>query len=293
MRGEFVDLGGSRLYYYAAGTRGGGEPVVFIHGFPTSSHLWHGVVREMPGGHRMVALDLLGFGRSDRPEADADHPLSVAAHAARVRGLMDELGIGTACVVGHGMGGAVAQSLALTCRERVTRLCLVNSVAFDRWPARAARIARIACASPAVGRTLGAPLLAGLVHGSLLAGFADVERGRHSLDHYLHAFTTGLGVDTLVAQLRAMRDSGVEPLGIQLGELRLPTAVVWGRGDPFLPVALGERIRAAVPGASLDVIESARHFTPEDAPERVASVIRSLLGRPLQPSPAGGGPQAG
>ena len=255
--------------------------MVFIHGFPASSHLWHDVVREMPGGHRMVALDLLGFGRSDRPEACADHPLGVTAHADRVRALLDELAIGAACVVGHGMGGAVAQSLALTYRERVTRLCLVNSVAFDRWPARAARLARIACAVPAVGRALGAPLLAGLVHGSLLTGFADVEAGRRALDHYLHAFTTRLGVNTLVAQLLAMHDEGVGPLGLRLGELRLPTAVVWGRGDPFLPVALGERIRAAVPGASLDVIESARHFTPEDAPERVASVIRSLLGRPL------------
>ena len=48
MRGEFVDLGVTRLYYYAAGTRGAGEPVVFLHGFPASGQLWHGVVREMP-----------------------------------------------------------------------------------------------------------------------------------------------------------------------------------------------------------------------------------------------------
>jgi pimeloyl-ACP methyl ester carboxylesterase len=179
------------------------------------------------------------------------------------------------------MGGAVAQALALTFPERVTRLCLVNSVAFDRWPARAARFARMACAIPALGRSLGTPLLAGLVHGSLLTGFADVEAGRHALDHYLHAFTTRLGVDTLVAQLRSMHDRTVEPLGRRLGELRLPTAVIWGRGDPFLPVTLGERIRAAIPGASLDVIESARHFTPEDAPDGVASVIRALLSRPV------------
>jgi len=67
MRGEFLDLSGARLYYYAAGTRGAGVPVVFIHGFPTSSHLWNDVVPLMPQGHRLVVLDLLGFGRSDRP----------------------------------------------------------------------------------------------------------------------------------------------------------------------------------------------------------------------------------
>jgi haloalkane dehalogenase len=60
MRGEFVDLSGARLYYYAAGSRGSGEPVVFIHGFPTSSHLWADVIPLMPTGHRRVLLDLLG-----------------------------------------------------------------------------------------------------------------------------------------------------------------------------------------------------------------------------------------
>src|ERR1700722_18230283 len=108
MRGAFVDRGVTRLYYYAAGTRGAGEPVIFLHGFPASSHLWHGVVREMPEGHRVVVVDLLGFGRSDQPELAS---LTAPAHADRVRLLMDDLGIEAACVVGHGMGGAIAQAL--------------------------------------------------------------------------------------------------------------------------------------------------------------------------------------
>ena len=66
MRGEFVDVGGVRLYYFAAGTRGEGEPIIFLHGFPTSSHLWSSVVTLVPKGHRVVVVDLLGYGRSDR-----------------------------------------------------------------------------------------------------------------------------------------------------------------------------------------------------------------------------------
>jgi len=279
MRGEFVDLGGCRLYYYAAGTRGAGEPVVFLHGFPASSHLWRHVVRELSErspGHRMVVVDLLGFGRSDRPlEAD----LSAVAHATRVRGLMDELRIDTACLVGHAMGGAIALALACTAPSRVTRLCLVNSVALDDWPSRSARVARWLCASQRVARSVGAPLLAGLVHGSLLAGYAIADTGRRSLDHYLHAFTTHLGVDALISHLRAMRDPTVPLLGARLSELRQPVAVVWGRLDPFLGVRLGERLRDAITGATLDVIPGARHFTPEDAPERVAEAVAALLKR--------------
>jgi pimeloyl-ACP methyl ester carboxylesterase len=276
MRGEFVDLGVTRLYYYAAGTRGAGEPVVFLHGFPASGQLWHGVVREIPDGHRLVVADLLGFGKSDRPGLS---PLTARAHADRVRLMLDDLGIDAACIVGHGMGGAVAQALALDAPARVTRLCLVNSTAFDAWPRRAARLARLVSAVTPLGRALGAPLLAGLVHGSLLKGFADEENGRHALDNYLRAYTMRLGADALVSQLRVMNDPTVAELGARLGQIARPTSVLWGARDPWLDVAIGERLRTTIPGATLEVIPEARHFTPEDAPTRVAAAIAALLKR--------------
>lgn len=276
MRGEFVDLGVTRLYYYAAGTRGAGEPVIFLHGFPASSQLWHSVVREMPEGHRLVVTDLLGFGKSDRP---ALAPLTAIAHADRLRLLMDELGIDAACIVGHGMGGAVAQALALDAPTRVTRLCLVDSTAFDVWPRRAARLARLLAAVPALGRAAGAPLLAGLVHGSLLKGFADEEHGRHGLDNYLRAFTMRLGVETLVAQLRAMHDPTVASLGTRLGTITQPTSIVWGARDAWLSISLADRLRNTIPGATLELIPDAGHFSPEDAPAAVAAAVRRLLAR--------------
>src|SRR5881628_1803397 len=122
VRGEFIDLDGARLYYYAAGTRRAGEPVVFVHGFATSGHLWSDVVALMPPGRRFVVLDLLGHGRSDRP---GSRPLSLRAHAERLAALLDALGVGAACVVGHGLGGGVAQSLAVHWPARVARLALI------------------------------------------------------------------------------------------------------------------------------------------------------------------------
>src|SRR6476469_8949048 len=102
MRGEFIDVNGARIYYYAAGTRGAGEPVVFLHGFPSSGHLWNDVIPLLPPGHRLVVVDLLGYGRSDPPNGRS---LSLRAHAERVVGLLDVLGIDRACVVGHDLGG--------------------------------------------------------------------------------------------------------------------------------------------------------------------------------------------
>ena len=128
MRGEFVDVGGVRLYYYAAGNGGEGEPIVFLHGFPTSSHIWRDVVPLVPDGHRVVVVDLLGYGRSDRPEG---RELSIKAHAERVLALLDVLRISYATVIGHDLGGGIAQYLAVRHPTRVARLGLVSSVAFD------------------------------------------------------------------------------------------------------------------------------------------------------------------
>jgi 2-hydroxymuconate-semialdehyde hydrolase len=275
MRGEFVEVRGVRLYYFAAGTRGVGEPIVLVHGFPGSSLLWRGVVPLLPAGHRIVVLDQLGFGRSDRPGV-AD--LSAAGHADRLLAFMDDLRIERACVVGHGMGGAVAQTLALSAPDRVSRLGLLDSTGFEFWTRRAAPLARAVAALP-FGHRLGAPLLAGLAHLSVLDAFADRENGRRMADQFLRAFSTRLGAESFVAQLRALHDPALVAIGARLGELRIPTAVLWGTDDPWLPVAAGERLRDAIPGATLEVIQDARHFTPEDAPERVARLIGALLQR--------------
>ena len=273
MRGEFVDLAGARLYYYAAGTRGVGEPVVFLHGFPTSGHLWSDVVAQMPAGHRIVVLDLLGYGRSDPP---LGRSLTLAAHAARVVELMDVLGIDKACVVGHGLGGGVAQALALRCAARVSHLALVNSVAFSGWPPRDVRVARRMLP---VLRYLPTNWLLPIMRADLERGYYDAFRAAHSIDRYQRPFNSDAGRAVLLQHLAALDARETESFAPQLSTITVPTAVIWGENDPFLSLALGARLAASIGGATFDIAPDSRHFTPEDAPRVVASVLADLLQR--------------
>jgi len=271
MRGEFLDLDGYRLYYYAAGTRGAGEPVLFLHGFPTSSHLWGDVVRYMPAGHRLIILDQLGYGRSDRPGHAA---VNVAAHAHRALAVLDALNVPQACLVGHDLGGAVAQWLAVHAPSRVSRLALVNSVGFDAWPRWKTRVAR---ALAGVARRLPAPILAGEAYAALVPGFADGDEARRALDVFLRPFALAPGRDALLAHLAAQRPGDTATL--DLGAVRAPAAVMHGARDPFVPVAVAHRLHRALGGSTLDILPGARHFAPIDAPDRVAAVLEGLLKR--------------
>lgn len=270
MRGEFVGVNGRQLYYFAAGTRGEGVPVVLLHGFPTSSRLWQGVVRDFPAGHRLVVCDLPGYGRSEAGTAG----LGTEALAESVLGLLDDLRIPRACLVGHGLGGGVAQAIAVRAPSRVSHLALIDTAAFGIAPLRMAPLAR---ALGGAARFLPPGLLAGLVHGAVRRGFADPERSRLTLDTGLQPFLTAAGRDTLIAHLRALGDDATATLTPRLAALGIPTAIIWGADDPFHPVALAHRLKDTIPHATLEIVEGASHFVPEDAPDRVVSALRALL----------------
>lgn len=273
MRGEFVDIHDARLYYYAAGSRGAGVPVVFLHGFATSGHLWSDVVSLMPPGHRLVVVDLLGHGRSDPPQG---RPLSLEAHATRIVALLDALQIRTACLVGHGVGGGIAQAIALSHPTRVSHLALVSSIAFGNWLPRDMILAR--AAMPLL-RHLPPAWLLSMVRSELERGYVDADRASHALDKFGRPFTTDEGRDTLGQHISALDAGETRRLTARLGELAIPATVIWGADDPFLPDAFGRRLAAALTGAAFELIPEARHFTPEDAPRQVADALGRLLVR--------------
>src|SRR5207248_8411073 len=118
---HFVRIGNARIRYVAAGA---GTPVVFIHGLGASLYAWRkNLAPVMAAGYRVVALDLLGFGSSDKPA----HGYTNTAYAQLVVALMDSLHLPDAVLVGHSMGGAIAAELAIASPTRVRGLVLIGA----------------------------------------------------------------------------------------------------------------------------------------------------------------------
>jgi pimeloyl-ACP methyl ester carboxylesterase len=227
----------------------------------------------MPPGHRLVVLDLLGFGRSDRP---MQRPMGVRAQADRVVSVFDELSIKEACVVGHGVGGGIAQSIAVRHPARVSHLCLVDSVAFSQWPTVLARLGR--ALAPAAALLPPSSVLT-LLRRELARAYRDPVRAARSIDLFLRPFKGTEGRDALLAHVRALRADETAAIAPKLAALHMPAALLWGRYDKITGLSIGKRLQASIPAATLSVIDDGGHFTPEEAPRQVADGIAALLRR--------------
>jgi 2-hydroxymuconate-semialdehyde hydrolase len=250
---------------------GEGDTIVLLHGIPTSSRLWDFTGADLAGDFEVIAPDLVGFGESAKP---LDRDVSVTAQADLLPGLLDALGVERATVVGHDIGGAVAQILAARREPRLARLGLVNSVSFDSWPI-----------PPMVAVKRMAPLAARLPSGWVLGAFGAAIK-RDLPERAYEPVEASLGVwdrdgDSLQAFFRnieALDSRHTQAIASDLGRIEVPAHVVWGAADPLQRAEWAPRLRDAIPGATLRLID-AGHFVPWDKPDRLAAEIRALAAR--------------
>ncbi len=247
---------------------GAGRPVVLLHGFPTSSYLWRREIPAFASRMRVIAPDLLGYGESEKPET-AD--LSVGAQAGYVRELLRALGLEEAAIVGHGIGGGVAQIVATSGLAR--SVVLVDSVALD---ARADGGVTALGATPRSERTKETAERA-----ARLALEAGVERRaamtEGDLDVYLAPWRTDPGA--LFRAAGWIDGAGLDRVPERLTALGVPVFVVWGEEDRILPASLAERLLDRIPGATVALLPGCGHFVTEDAPTTVGPLIFEFLRR--------------
>jgi len=257
-----------RLRFVRAGS---GSAVVLIHGFGSSIYTWKDVIPALAAHHDVIALDLPGFGGSDRP---AD--LSLEALPRAVVGLMDRLGVGRAALVGNSMGGATAAIVAATARERVSRLVLIDAAGFSLEPEARPFIGRVATswAAPALGLLPGKRLI---VARSLREVFHDDALvSEERLAEYLAPVErpgTFAAMRALGLSLDASRSRVVETLG----RVQAPTLVIWGDDDRWIPLADADRFVAAIAGARKAVVPACGHMPQEEQPAAVARLVLEFL----------------
>ncbi len=245
---------------------GEGRPVVLIHGFPMSSELWRRELVLLASRMRVIAPDLIGYGESDHP-LDAD--LALPAQARYVGELLDGLGVERAAIVGHDVGGGVAQLLAFA--GHAEALVLMDSICFDAWPIQAVRLLQETDQeqeTPAFAEeVVRLALDVGLEHDGAL-GEEELER-----------FVAPWRADPagLLRAARALDGVGLAGTEGALAALDVPAFVLWGDEDPFVPVELAERLGDVLSDPLVAVLPGCGHWVNLDAPTTVGPLVYEWL----------------
>jgi haloalkane dehalogenase len=251
---------------------GRGDPVLLLHGEPTWSFLWRRIIPQLPG--RVVAPDLIGFGRSDKP-ADIGW-YSYDRHVDSIVRLVEELGLTALTLVVHDWGGPIGLRVAVEHAERVDRLVILNT-GIGGGAAPSEQWLRFR----GVVRELGGAIDIGrLVEAGTAQGLGDDVRAAYDAPFPTPESKAGaLAFPELVpaepdhpnaAPMNRVRDA--------LREWRKPALVVWGADDTVLPPAIAHGMADLIPGARRPVfVDGASHFLQEDRPDDVAGAIREFM----------------
>lgn len=266
--GRLIEVDGERLHYIEEGS---GSAVVLVHGFAGHTFSYRYVIPELARAHRTVALDLLGFGYSERPKK-ADY--SLGAQARRVLRLMDALGIERASLVGHSMGGEVVMRAAATAPKRVDRLVLVASISGERIP--------LLPATPLIKPFL--PLFSRLLAWRAQKRlFYDPSKLTPDI---IEAYRRPLMIKgTMQAFYQMIRDFRKDKT-VDYKKITQPVLIIWAAGDKILPRFTLARLKKRLPSAQVVTVERAGHLLMEERPEAVIPLLQRFLAPIEKPAPA-------
>ncbi|MFU8868187.1 alpha/beta fold hydrolase [Natronococcus sp.] len=246
---------------------GSGDPVVFLHGIPTNSFLFHSQFEAVAEHRRAIAPDMVGYGQSAMRDG---FDRSIRAQELAVRGLVDALGLGAIDFVGHDLGGGVGLRYAARTPDAVDRLVLSNSVAYDSWPIQTITDLGLPETARETTPEELEEMLDGLFRQTLLADDPDET----FLEAMTAPWTSEEGVTSVVRNASATNTSHtteIDPTAVTAD-----TLLLWGTEDEFQPVEWAERLEADVGTAELVRLE-ADHWVPEDRREAFEEHVLDFL----------------
>lgn len=265
---SLVRVGGRLVHIEQAGS---GDAVLLVHGFGGSTYSWRHVAPRLAERFRVVALDLSGFGWTERPRERERYTLD--GQTRLVLGVADALGIDRFHLVGHSYGGGISLWIAAHNAHRLRSLVLVDST----LPAYSAkRRKRFAGFRPLVSALLRtAALRPWFIRRGLQRSVHDPSMITDEVvDEYLRRLAVEGAVDAYQG-LTAPADGSVPT--VDLSSIRVPTLVVWGADDPLLAAHYGESAAQKIPGARFVAIPACGHLPIEERPEEFLAAVVPFL----------------
>ncbi len=247
---------GRRICYYDIGS---GPPLVLVHGLGGDADQWAFCFGALSASHRVIAVELLGFGRSDKP------PISyrIAGFVEVLEQFLQSLGIPRASLLGHSLGGWIIATLALQRPELVDKLVLNDSAGLDAGAIR-----------PPVDLHLSTHAHMRVVLESM---FFDKRMVTNELVDLAYSQHLERGDGATIASVLETFPVPEEKLDGTIAQLKAPTLLLWGEHDLLTPPAMAKNFHRLIAGSRLEVIPECGHFPCLERPAEFAErVVRFL-----------------
>lgn len=270
---QFVDIGGMSVHLRDQGRRDDPEPILLLHGTSASLHTWEGWVQELAPQRRVISLDLPGFGLTG-PFPDGDY--RVGHYTKFLLALLDHLQVKRVVLVGNSFGGQLAWRFALAHPERSARLVLVDAAGYPRNSESVPigfRLAGIPALAPLMSRLLPR----GMIESSVRNVYGDPDKVEDDLVERYYQLTLREGNRQALRQRFAQAPSG--ELHERIGELQLPTLIIWGARDRLIPPDNAARFAADIEGSQRVLFNDLGHVPQEEDARRTVAVLIAFLQR--------------
>jgi len=262
-----------KLYYYEEGK---GPPLLLIHGFGASTYTWRHVAPELAKSYRVIAVDLKGFGQSDKP---FDGRYSVYDQAELLAQLIEDKDLRDLTLVGHSFGGGVALLLALEADQRldgrITRLVLLDSIAYPQNIPVFFRLLDV----PLVSQ-LGVRMVPPSVQARValqIAYFDDSKIDPEEVELYAAPLKTAAGKHAIIHSARQIVPEDIAELSERYKTIALPTLILWCDHDRIVPLEVGIKLRRTLPNSTLRLVEDCGHMPQEEQPASTLALIKGFI----------------
>jgi pimeloyl-ACP methyl ester carboxylesterase len=255
-------------YSIAWGAVGNGPPAVVLHGTPFSSVEWRRIVPCLASERRIFYFDMLGYGQSDKPDADVSRGVQNELFAA----LFHHWGIELPDIVAHDFGGSTALRAHLLNGLDYRSLVLIDPVAISP---QGSPLVQAAQAHERVFAGLPAYL-----HEAMLRAYIGTAVGsalrEDEMQLYLAPWLGDEGQKAFWRQIAQMDDKYSEEVEWRYGEMRCPVTILWGEKDEWIPIADGRELARRMNDVPFTLVPNAKHLVQEDAPEAIVATALKL-----------------
>jgi pimeloyl-ACP methyl ester carboxylesterase len=244
---------------------GKGSPAILLHGTPFSSSEWRRIGPLLAEQRRIYCFDMIGYGRSDKPDGDVSRGIQNELFAA----LYDHWGLHDPDVVAHDFGGSTALRGHLLNGLNYRSLVLIDPVAISP---QGSPLVQAAKTHQEVFSSLPSYVHEAILRAYIGGAVANALR-EDEMALYLAPWLGAEGQKAFWRQVAQMDDKYSQEVEWRYGEIRCPIAIVWGEQDQWIPLRDGRELARRIPSAAFHVVPNAKHLVQEDAPEAIVSVV--------------------